>query len=894
MGSVLYTIFIYPIELIIELFYVFVLRISNNPALSVLGVSVAVSILTLPLYFIAEKHQRAEHIIQKKMKPETDNIKTVFTGDERFMRLSTYYRQNGYHPLYSLRTSISLIIQIPFFIAAYHFLSNLDIIKDISFGPIANLAKPDSLLSINNITINILPVIMTIINCISSAFYTKGFSNNEKIQLYGMSAIFLILLYNSPSGMVLYWTGNNLFSLIKNIIQKQKRPKLITLSLVFAVCLLLDIYIMFIHDGWIIKRIAISIIFIIIPFLPIFIKYLKSKAAFQKTEILEMEQSIIHARIYILSLLILFLLAGLAIPSSLIASSVHEFSYLGDYVSPFPLIVNTVLQSFGLFLILPLCIFFMFSQSLKIKLANVFTILAGIAIVNVYIFPGKYGYLTYLFAFSENITLRLTNTILNIFVMAIAFALIFLFIIRFRKILVSALAITVCTLVLMSIINIITIYKGFKSLELQLINSKAATNNQIYQFSKKGKNVLVIMLDRGLNGLVPYIFEEKQELDDAFDGFTWYNNTVSFGGHTGYGSPGIFGGYEYTPLEMQKRRNTPLVEKHNEALLLLPRIFLDHGFNVTVTNPPYANYRWIPDLSIFNKYPQINVDNVVGKQDANWLKRNDIKIIDTKKLTNICLIRFSFFKFIPLSFRNFLYDHGKWLSLQMGTIYHFPRNTLSNYIALDSLSDMTKIIDDNINNYNVLDNDLPHEPNFLQFPNYTPANEITNKGDGPFSDEMYYHVNMAALLLLGKWFNFLKDNNIYDNTRIIIVSDHGVNKNIVFHDKVILPNGDNYELYTALLLVKDFNSRGKWSVDNSFMTNADVPVIALKDLVKNPINPWTGKELKDDKADGITLTTSHLWNFYDHSKYLFNIKPNEWMHVHDNIFDINNWKLVTE
>jgi hypothetical protein len=36
-----------------------------------------------------------------------------------------------------------------------------------------------------------------------------------------------------------------------------------------------------------------------------------------------------------------------------------------------------------------------------------------------------------------------------------------------------------------------------------------------------------------------------------------------------------------------------------------------------------------------------------------------------------------------------------------------------------------------------------------------------------------YHVAMAALLLRGKWFDFLLENGVYDNTRIIIAPDHG-------------------------------------------------------------------------------------------------------------------------
>ena len=78
--------------------------------------------------------------------------------------------------------------------------------KFSGFGILKNLASPDALISFGNIHVNVLPILMTLINVISSEIYAKGMKFKEKIQLYGMALIFLVLLYNSPSGLVLYWT----------------------------------------------------------------------------------------------------------------------------------------------------------------------------------------------------------------------------------------------------------------------------------------------------------------------------------------------------------------------------------------------------------------------------------------------------------------------------------------------------------------------------------------------------------------------------------------------------------------------------------------------------------------------------------------------------------------
>jgi len=901
----LYTLIIFPLEQIIELSYVFIFRIFHNHGLSVLGVSFTVSILTLPLYFMAEKHQRSEQDIQKKMKPEIDNIKAVFSGDERFMRLSAYYRQNEYHPLYALRSSISLFIQIPFFIAAYNFLSNLEIIKDISFGPITDLAKPDSLLIIKNISINILPIIMTIINCVSAIIYSKGFSKREKIQLYGMAAIFLILLYNSPSGLVLYWTGNNIFSLIKNIIQKTNYPKTVIFTLLAGSALFLDIYLLFIHDDKIIKRIILVAIITVIPFLPFFnlllakikkIFFANEKNKKILTNIYTINKEITNKNtIFLLSLGVLFILGGWVIPSSLIASSVQEFSFIDKYESPFYFIFNIIIQSFGIFILWPIAIYFIFSLKVKRILTYFACIFSAIALINVFLFPGNYGYMTIMFTFSENIESTKTVYFLNFFVIFIAILFIILIIYKLKKIMTFFLTVTICALVLFSSFNCYKIKKEFKLAYIQHINNKISNNEYVYQFSKTGKNVLIIMLDRGINGFIPYIFDEKPELNDSYDGFTYYDNTVSFGEVTNFGSPGIFGGYEYTPLEMQARENILLTEKQNEALLMLPRIFLDNGFKVTVTEPPYANYNWISDLSIYKDYPEIHAENINGKYNEYWFlnKKNDIKIVNTSETIKNNFIRFSFFKIVPVFFRNYIYDNEKWMHLiESDDLKNFPKHILSYYIALDVLPNITKISEQKYDSLNIITNDLTHYPTFLKFPDYTPSDKLTETGNGPLSDESHYHVNIAAHLLLGKWFDFLKENDVYNNTRIIIVSDHGGQIKSKIPNNINLPNGALLEQYAALLMMKDFNSHGKLKIDDSFMTNADVPSLALKDIVNSPINPWTGKLIKSDKANGITLTTSILWDVSKHPKYRFNIESHEWLHVHDNIFEPSNWSQV--
>ena len=94
-----------------------------------------------------------------------------------------------------------------------------------------------------------------------------------------------------------------------------------------------------------------------------------------------------------------------------------------------------------------------------------------------------------------------------------------------------------------------------------------------------------------------------------------------------------------------------------------------------------------------------------------------------------------------------------------------------------------------------------------------------------------------------------------------------------------------------MLLVKDFNASGEIVTDMSFMTNADVPTLALKGIVENPINPFTGNPVNTDaKIDGVYITTDDIFMPYQSkSDYIFTVRDSLWYHVKDNIFIDSNW-----
>ena len=205
-------------------------------------------------------------------------------------------------------------------------------------------------------------------------------------------------------------------------------------------------------------------------------------------------------------------------------------------------------------------------------------------------------------------------------------------------------------------------------------------------------------------------------------------------------------------------------------------------------------------------------------------------------------------------------------------------------------------------------NNATHEPMLLQEPDYVPQMRVNNTEYGKEYTErftvdgktlrveedmqlIHYHINMAAMLQLGEWFDYMRENDVYDNTRIIIVSDHGTDT--YQRDDLILEDGFDIERNYALLMVKDFNSVG-FETSEEFMTCADVPILATENVIKEPMNPFTGKRLGNENkiADEQYVIIS-----IDHDIYVNNgtqFLPAKWYAVKNDMRKPENWRLVAE
>jgi acetyltransferase-like isoleucine patch superfamily enzyme len=247
-------------------------------------------------------------------------------------------------------------------------------------------------------------------------------------------------------------------------------------------------------------------------------------------------------------------------------------------------------------------------------------------------------------------------------------------------------------------------------------------------------------------------------------------------------------------------------------------------------------------------------------------------------------------KTTPLALRDIIYDEGDyWKSHENDDL----EVLIDSYAVIDFLPELTKY-DAAEGAVILLTNDTTHASEFLQYPDYTPAENVTDTGGGIYSNDDIYHTNAAFYHRFGEFLDELKKNGVYDNTRIIIVSDHAtLTKNNITEDGVTI-RGTWRERFNPVLLHKDFDAHGLLETDMSFMTNADVPLLTLRGIVHEASDPATGKLLSPlPKNKGLYITPSGAFTPQRNNKNTFKIKNDEWIFVRENIFDFNNWTNTT-
>ncbi|MDR2447170.1 MAG: membrane protein insertase YidC [Treponema sp.] len=888
--DILYTLVIWFPRALIEFLFVLFKKILDNPGLAVVAVSVCVNTLLLPIYAVADRWQHEERLIQKRMKRKLNDIRAVFKGDERQMIINTYYRQMRYSPLSALRSSVGLLLQIPFFLAAYWFLSHTPSLAGKSFYFLRNLGEADHLFVINGFAINVMPILMTVINLLSAMVYAKGagsanprtqgqqalaLGSREKTQLYGMAIIFLALLYNSPSGLVLYWTCNNVFSLGKNLASATlKRPSSALQAIATIIGLALAAGALgrrFNLDRYKFMIAGLGAGLIAVPFVWKWV--VKMARRLQMPE----KDSLL---LFFSSCAALFLLMGLLLPAQVIASEASDFA------DPIQYVVRTFLQSFVVCLLIPGVVWAFANADIRKILAAGAAITTLLSLICVFALSASYGVMTASFKIEQPELISRAFPLWASAAAAIVAAivpLVFL-LVKQQKILAGVYNAAAIAITVMSIITMVTLGEELKETR-QTAREYNVSTSAVFPFAKTGDNTFIMFLDRALGVAMSVALDEAPELRELYDGFIWYPNTISFGNCTVTGLLPIYGGYDYTPQAINARANELLSDKANEALTVLPKLFGETGSRISITDPALTNMRFVSDPAVFKDIPNVTVQNLDGRFNKQYMEEFHLETESFLESFDFdILFRYALFRVAIPSLRYGIHYKGMWWRDNATNAFGLG---LTEYSSLYYLNSMCTV-DSGAGTFSMFFNETTHEPGVYTKDGRLSASppSFTQEDIEKFGSEdtaAYMYTFMAAMKAVTKWLAGLQSMGVYDNTRIVIVSDHGTG----FAKDMF--EGSGMVDYNPLLMVKDFGARGPLSISETFMTNADVPAIVTQGM-REPKNPHLGTSLSRtfQENDPLAVARAVATNPSKHGPYLLNLSGVRTLIGRD-IFKASSW-----
>lgn len=211
------------LKFFLQLFY----KIIPNYGVAIILLTIMIKILLYPL---AKKSTRSQAKM-KELQPEQEEIKAKYKDNPTKMNqeMSALYKKHNVNPASGC---LPLLIQFPIFIALYGLLNKHFELRGAMFIPgwITDLSLPDTVYVFSfNIpflgnALHILPIIYTASMILSSKIASGGNSmgNMGKFMTIGMPLIFFFILYNAPSGLILYWTVMNIITVLQQVYVTKK------------------------------------------------------------------------------------------------------------------------------------------------------------------------------------------------------------------------------------------------------------------------------------------------------------------------------------------------------------------------------------------------------------------------------------------------------------------------------------------------------------------------------------------------------------------------------------------------------------------------------------------------------------------------------------------------
>ncbi|MCQ2603549.1 MAG: membrane protein insertase YidC [Spirochaetia bacterium] len=170
------------------------------------------------------------------LSPKLKELQTKYKGNNQKLNaeMSALYKKEGVNPMSGC---LPILLQMPIFIALYGLLNSFFELRGAGFLEpwITDLSQPDSIFNFAPTSIfligsdiRLLPILMMATQILSSKLMQPAGAESQsqmKMITYMMPVVFLFVLYDVSSGLLLYWTMTNIISIGQQLYINYKMKK---------------------------------------------------------------------------------------------------------------------------------------------------------------------------------------------------------------------------------------------------------------------------------------------------------------------------------------------------------------------------------------------------------------------------------------------------------------------------------------------------------------------------------------------------------------------------------------------------------------------------------------------------------------------------------------------
>ena len=215
------------LKVLLEVFYFLV----PNYGVAIILLTILTKVILIPL----SKKGTESTAKMSALQPKLQELQTKYKDDPETLNtaMAKLYKEEGINPMGSC---LPMLIQFPIFIGLYGLLNKDFSLRGAMFIPgwITDLSIPETVFTLPfsipfiGSAIHLLPIIYTA-SMIFSMKITQSATSGQAgskgmtwFMTYGMSIMFFFILYNAPSGLLLYWTMSNFLAILQQLYTNKK------------------------------------------------------------------------------------------------------------------------------------------------------------------------------------------------------------------------------------------------------------------------------------------------------------------------------------------------------------------------------------------------------------------------------------------------------------------------------------------------------------------------------------------------------------------------------------------------------------------------------------------------------------------------------------------------